>query len=101
MTDELTDDLIGIARDVLRQLAEDRNVLLTGAPATGKTTLLNLIAKLFEERGETVVDPYGSAAFPVFASTGANAFPGGTVMKGVYLELRFIRELNIAILSVG
>ena len=77
MTDELTDDLIGIARDVLRQLAEDRNVLLTGAPATGKTTLLNLIAKLFEERGETVVDPYGSAAFPVFASTGANAFPGG------------------------
>ena len=54
----MKDELIGKANEILGLLAEDKNVLLTGAPATGKTTLLNLVEQLFTERGETIVAPY-------------------------------------------
>ena len=73
----MQDELMGKANEILRLLAEDKNVLLTGAPATGKTTLLNLVERLFTERGETIVDPYGPVAFPSSAASNANAFPGG------------------------
>lgn len=65
------------AKRVLRMLADDKNVLLTGAPATGKTTLLNMAEHLFLERGETTVDPYGAAAFPIASASDEGAFPGG------------------------
>ena len=61
----MQDELMGKANEILGLLAEDKNVLLTGAPATGKTTLLNLVESLFTQRGETIVDPYGPAAFPM------------------------------------
>lgn len=53
----MQDELMGKANEILGLLAEDKNVLLTGAPATGKTTLLNLVENLFTQRGETIVDP--------------------------------------------
>ncbi len=73
----MKDELIGKANEILGLLAEDKNVLLTGAPATGKTTLLNLVEQLFTERGETIVDPYGPAAFPISTASHAHGFPGG------------------------
>lgn len=73
----MQNELMGKANEILGLLAEDKNVLLTGAPATGKTTLLNLVERLFTQRGETVVDPYGPVAFPSSAASGANTFPGG------------------------
>lgn len=73
----MTDELIGKANEILGQLAEDKNVLLAGAPATGKTTLLNLVAELFSERGETTIEAYGAAAFPAGNSSEVSAFPGG------------------------
>ena len=73
----MTDDLIGIANDILGLLAKDKNVLLTGAPATGKTTLLNLVDELFSKRGETTIEPYGAAAFPLGRPSETSAFPGG------------------------
>lgn len=73
----MQDELMGKANEVLGLLAEDKNVLLTGAPATGKTTLLNLVERLFMQRGETIVDPYGPVAFPSSAASDVNAFPGG------------------------
>lgn len=66
------------ANNVLKLLAEDKNVLLTGAPATGKTTLLNLVETLFAQRGETLVDPYGPVAFPSSLAAEDVAFPGGS-----------------------
>lgn len=74
----MQDELMGKANEILGLLAEDKNVLLTGAPATGKTTLLNLVESLFTQRGETIVDPYGPAAFPKSTASHANAFPGGS-----------------------
>lgn len=65
------------AREILGLLAEDKNVLLAGAPATGKTTLLNLVEQLFTSRGETIVDPNGPAAFPLSVKSNKNIFPGG------------------------
>lgn len=65
------------ADEVLQLLNRDKNVLLSGAPATGKTTLLNLVAQRFEETGETVVDPYGSAAFPTSRHDDDKSFPAG------------------------
>ena len=73
----MNDGLTAKAKEILAMLAEDKNVLLTGAPATGKTTLLNLVASLFTERGETVVDPYGPAAFPMSTNKSDSIFPGG------------------------
>lgn len=73
----MQDELMGKANEILGLLAEDKNVLLTGAPATGKTTLLNLVERLFTQCGETIVDPYGPVAFPTSTASHANAFPGG------------------------
>jgi 5-methylcytosine-specific restriction protein B len=73
----MQDELIQTANNVLELLARDKNVLLTGAPATGKTTLLNLVEQLFTQRGETTVDPYGPAAFPLSATEDGMVFPGG------------------------
>lgn len=75
------DSLITETNKILRLLAENKNVLLTGAPATGKTTLLNLVAESFEERGRTEVDPYGPAAFPDCSDGDCSAFPGGNCDK--------------------
>lgn len=72
------ESLTSTANDVMKLLAEDKNVLLTGAPATGKTTLLNIVETLFTQRGETIVDPYGPAAFPSSLGSDNNAFPGGS-----------------------
>lgn len=77
----MQDALIGKANEILGLLAEDKNVLLTGAPATGKTTLLNLVDKLFTQRAETMVDPYGDVAFPTGVASEASAFPGGNCTK--------------------
>lgn len=74
----MRDELLGKANEILALLAEDKNVLLAGAPATGKTTLLNMVAQLFVERGETVVEPYGAAAFPKGTPADDAPFPGGT-----------------------
>ena len=74
----MNDELITKANEILTLLADDKNVLLAGAPATGKTTLLNMVAQLFIERGETVVDPYGVAAFPEGELSDETAFPGGS-----------------------
>lgn len=74
--EEMQDELMGEANKILEFLAEDKNVLLTGAPATGKTTLLNMVERLFLQRGETIVDPYGPVAFPSSAASDADAFPG-------------------------
>lgn len=71
----MQDYLIAKANDILRMLAEDKNVLLAGAPATGKTTMLNLVETLFAQRGETGVDPYGPIAFPFSMASDVNAFP--------------------------
>lgn len=73
----MQEQLMMEAKRVLRMLADDKNVLLTGAPATGKTTLLNMAEHLFLERGETTVDPYGAAAFPIASASDEGAFPGG------------------------
>ena len=73
----MQEQLMMEANRILRMLADDKNVLLTGAPATGKTTLLNMAEHLFLERGETTVDPYGTAAFPIANSSDEGAFPGG------------------------
>lgn len=73
----MNDDLMVKAKEILTLLAEDKNVLLTGAPATGKTTLLNLVANLFTQQGETIVDPYGPAAFPLSTNSSEGIFPGG------------------------
>lgn len=73
----MQDELTLKANEILGLLAEDKNVLLTGAPATGKTTLLNLVETFFKQRGETVVDPYGPVAFPTLTAAQKNAFPGG------------------------
>lgn len=73
----MQDELMVRANEILGLLAEDKNVLLTGAPASGKTTLLNLVEYLFAQRGETVVDPYGPVAFPASAASDVNSFPGG------------------------
>lgn len=72
----MQDELMSKANEILKLLAEDKNVLITGAPATGKTTLLNLVEHLFTQHGETVVDPYGPVAFPSSAAPDANALPG-------------------------
>lgn len=73
----MQEQLMMEAKRVLRMLADDKSVLLTGAPATGKTTLLNMAEHLFLERGETTVDPYGAAAFPIASASDEGAFPGG------------------------
>lgn len=73
----MQDELMIMANEIMRSLAEDKNVLLTGAPATGKTTLLNVVENLFTQRGETIVDPYGPVAFPNSVSSDSHAFPGG------------------------
>ena len=72
----MQDYLMAKANHILKILAEDKNVLLAGAPATGKTTLLNLVEMLFTQRGETGVDPYGPMAFPFLTASDVNAFPG-------------------------
>lgn len=72
----MQDYLMAKANHILKILAEDKNVLLAGAPATGKTTLLNLVEMLFTQRGETGVDPYGPIAFPFLTASDVNAFPG-------------------------
>lgn len=74
----MQDELMLMANEILKSLAKDKNVLLTGAPATGKTTLLNLVEKMFTQRGETIVDPFGPVAFPSSSASDANAFPGGS-----------------------
>lgn len=74
----MKDNLTVQAATILKDLAEDKNVLLTGAPATGKTSLLNIVEKLFLERGETISDPYGPAAFPNSNEANDDAFPGGS-----------------------
>ena len=74
----MQDELMDKANEILALLAEDKNVLLTGAPATGKTTLLNLVEYLFAQRGETIIDPYGAVAFPSSIASDAHAFPGGS-----------------------
>lgn len=73
----MEDLLFDKAREILKLLAKDKNVLIAGAPATGKTTLLNLVEQLFSNRGETIVDPNGPAAFPLSVQSDINVFPGG------------------------
>lgn len=73
----MQEQLMMEAKRILGMLADDKNVLLTGAPATGKTTLLNMAEHLFLERGETTVDPYGTAAFPIADASDNGTFPGG------------------------
>ncbi|MFQ9230205.1 MAG: AAA family ATPase [Collinsella sp.] len=73
----MNDEITYSAKDIIKLLSEDKNVLLTGAPATGKTTLLNLVEQLFISRGETIVDPFGPAAFPLAFEEDGGTFPGG------------------------
>lgn len=73
----MKNDLLVKAHEILKLLAEDKNVLLTGAPATGKTTLLNMVASLFMQRGEVEVDPFGPAAFPTTTASDKRVVPGG------------------------
>lgn len=73
----MKDDLLIKAHEILELLAEDKNVLLTGAPATGKTTLLNIVANLFMQRGGVEVDPFGPAAFPSSTASNASVMSGG------------------------
>lgn len=63
--------------EILRLLDEDKNVLLSGAPGTGKTTILNKVAEMFVGEATTVMDPAGTAAFPKRAS-GCEKLPGGS-----------------------
>lgn len=74
----MEDRLLNRANVLMALLAQEKNVLLSGAPATGKTTLLNIVEKLFLERGETTVDPNGPAAFPQSAGKDESHFPGGS-----------------------
>lgn len=62
--------------EILRLLDEDKNVLLSGAPGTGKTTILNKVAEMFVGNVTTVMDPAGNAAFPTRAF-GGTKLPGG------------------------
>lgn len=73
--EDMSDLLNNEMQKILRLLAEEKNVLLSGAPATGKTTLLNLVEEAFCQGGETDFDPMGEAAFPLVAST-TGCFPG-------------------------
>ncbi|MFR7732933.1 MAG: hypothetical protein ACLU7D_05910 [Collinsella sp.] len=53
-------------------------MLLTGAPATGKTTLLNLVEQLFiSQRRNDSGSVFGPAAFPLAFEEDGGTFPGG------------------------
>lgn len=73
----MDDVLLAQAEEIVGLLEDDKNVLLTGAPATGKTTLLNLVEQIFTSQGETIVDPNGPAAFPLFTDEEKGALLGG------------------------
>lgn len=94
----MQEQLMMEAKRVLRMLADDKNVLLTGAPATGKTTLLNMAEHLFLERGETTVDPYGAAAFPIASASDEGLSPAEGVATARYLGRHFIKGLGTGIL---
>ena len=51
--------------EVLELLQKRKNVLISGPPATGKSRLLNAVAKAFADYSDVLVfDPTGPAAFP-------------------------------------
>lgn len=52
-------------RAVLKLLAQRKNVIVSGAPGTGKSRLINQVRDLFEwERGETGADPDSDIPLP-------------------------------------
>lgn len=55
--------------DVLNALNTNKNVLLAGAPATGKTTLMNLAGDAFCNGCGTAFEPAGNAAFPALGGS--------------------------------
>lgn len=93
----MQEQLMMEANRILRMLADDKNVLLTGAPATGKTTLLNMAEHLFLERGETTVDPYGTAAFPLRTPLTKGPFLAEGVATARYLGRHFTKEHDTGI----
>ena len=60
---------------ILELLAREKNVLLAGAPATGKTTLLTAVAKRFEDGTGTTVSLSGDNPFPNAANGAGLSFP--------------------------
>lgn len=71
---EMTIDNVAI----LELLSKEKNVLLCGAPATGKTTLLNGVEELFNGslQKQTIFAAEGDAAFPEVEETYDSALAG-------------------------
>lgn len=68
-----------VAREVLKALAERKNVILTGPPGTGKSRLLNQIRELFEWRaGELGGSLDDDIAIPPASSPPPAWFPSPT-----------------------
>lgn len=61
--------------EVLRLLEQKHNVLLSGAPGTGKSKIMNEVAKLFETGGGSIANPSLVTGAPV--PIPATAMPSG------------------------
>ena len=63
-------------REGVRKLIENRFLVLTGLPGSGKTTLVRAFVKLFREKGLTcaLMAPTGIAAKRLASVTGSDAF---------------------------
>lgn len=75
--------------EAIRKAVEEKVLIITGSPGTGKSTLLNLIIKIFEEKNEKVVlsAPTGRASKRMSEVTGKEA-------KTIHRLLEYNPKLN-------
>lgn len=64
------------AQEILELLEARRNVLLAGAPGTGKSMLLSEVAKLFQSRGQSSTPTYDPSADVPIPARPTSTLPG-------------------------
>ena len=80
--------LSGDQRKAIRAALTNKITIITGGPGTGKTTIINLIVKIFKQMGISVAlaAPTGRAAKRITETSGVEAMTIHRLLEYVYSE---------------